>query len=70
MGSWPFVRMVSPKLKGEVKAPTLAMKLAKEAIFGDDVMKKRIPVGGRDLPGLPIPELQILKQAMFNKFPQ
>ena len=58
------------KLKEEAKAPTLAMKLAKEAIFGDDVMKKCIPVGGRDLPGLPIPELQILKQTMFNKFPQ
>ena len=58
------------KLKGEAKAPTLAMKLAKEAIFGDEVMKKCTPVGGRDLPGLPVAELQMLKQAMFNKFPQ
>ena len=60
----------SSKLKGEAKAPTLAMKLAKEAIFGDEVMKKCTPVGGRDLPGLPVVELQMLKQAMFNKFPQ
>ena len=58
------------KLKGEAKAPTLAMKLAKEAVFSDEVMKKCTPVGGRGLPGLPVVELQMLKQAMFNKFPQ
>ena len=47
------------KLKGEAKAPTLAMKLAKEVIFGEEVMKKCTLVGGRDLLGLPVAELQI-----------
>ena len=58
------------KLQGEAKAPTLAMKLAKEAVFGDEVMMRCTPVGGRAFPGLPIAELQLLKQTMFNKFPQ
>jgi hypothetical protein len=58
------------KYKAEAKTPTLAMKLTKEAIFGDEIMKKCTPVGVRDFPGLPIVELQVLKQAMYNKFPQ
>lgn len=58
------------KLKGEAKAPTLAMKLAREAIFGDDVMRRCTPVAGRELPGLPIAELQLLKQTIFKNFPQ
>ena len=57
------------KLKGEAKVPTLAMKLAKEAVFGDEVTRCT-PVGGRAFPGLPIAELQLLKQTVFNKIPQ
>ena len=56
-------------LKGEAKAPTLAVKLAREAVFGDEVLMKCTPVAGRELPGLPIAELQLLKQTIFSKFP-
>ena len=44
------------KLKGEAKA--LAVKLAREAIFGDEVLMKCTPVAGRELPDLPLAELQ------------
>ena len=59
-----------PKLKYESKAGALACKLAKEAIFGSDVMKQCTPVGNRELPGLPEEELKILKKTMFARFPQ
>ena len=59
-----------PKLRGEGKAPTLAVKLAKLAYFGDDVMIKCTPGGGRNLPGLPVAELNMLKEFLFKQFSQ
>ena len=59
-----------PKLKGECKAPTLAVKLAKEALFGDSVLLKCTPAGTRELPGLPLAELFMLKTEIFELFPQ
>ena len=59
-----------PKLKQESKAGTLACKLAKEAIFGADVMKQCTPIGNRELPGLPEKELKMLKKAIYMRFPQ
>ena len=59
-----------PKLKHESKAGTLACKLAKEAIFGSDVLKQCTPIGNRELPGLPEKELKVLKKTMFSRFPQ
>ena len=59
-----------PKLKHESKAGTLACKIAKEAIFGSDVMKRCTPIGNRELPGLPEKELKVLKRTMFTRFPQ
>ena len=59
-----------PKLRQESKAGTLACKLAKEAIFGADIMKKCTPIGNRELPGLPEKELKVLKKAMYTRFPQ
>ena len=56
-----------PKLKHESKAGTLACKLAKEAIFGSDVMKQCTPIGNRELPGLPEKELKVLKKTMFTR---
>ena len=59
-----------PKLKEECKAGTLACKIAKEALFGPEVMMQCTPIGNRELPGLPTKELQQLKKTMFSRFPQ
>ena len=53
-----------PKLRQESKAGTLACKLAKEAIFGADIMKKCTPRTSR------AKELKVLKKAMYTRFPQ
>ena len=52
------------------KAPTLTTKLAQDAFFGEDVLRCCTVMGCREQPGLPIRELNELKQAMFAKFPQ
>ena len=59
-----------PKLKGECKAGTLAVKLAKEALFGDAVLKQCTPAGSHKLPGLPTAKLFQLKKVIFKLFPQ
>ena len=59
-----------PKLKGVSKASTLAVKLAKEALFGEKVMKQCTVAGTREHPGLPFDELRELKQVVFRQFPQ
>ena len=59
-----------PKLRGEGKAPTLAVKLAKLAYFRDNVMIKCTPGSVRNLPGLPVSELNMLKEFFFKKFSQ
>ena len=46
-----------PKLKGESKAGKLAVKLAKEAFFGDKILIQCTVSGCRDLPALPMQEL-------------
>ena len=51
------------------KATTLAVKLARKAVFGDSVMKRCTPYGARDFPGLPTTELAELKEAIRNLFP-
>lgn len=51
-------------------AGTLAVKLARECFFGEDVLAKCTVYGARDKPALPSAELAQLKQAMFNLFPQ
>ena len=56
-------------LKG-AKLPTLAMKLAKEAVFGEKIMKQCTLLGGRGLPGLPTAELNNLKEILFRHSPQ
>ena len=47
----------------------LGVKLAKEAFFGEDVLARCTVSGYRDLPALPLLELNGLKQALFNQFP-
>ena len=59
-----------PKLRGDSKAGTLAVKLAHQAIFSDDVLAQCTPGGSRDLPALPNDELNTLKEEMFDQFSQ
>ncbi len=55
-------------LKGRSKAGLLAVKLAKEAFFGEDVMIRCTVSGKRQLPALPFAELNQLKQRLFLQF--
>lgn len=57
------------KLRCESKVGTLAVKLAKEALFGDKVLIKCTVMGERGLPGLPAAELMELKKILFREFP-
>ena len=68
----PAERVVSKfsKMKTESKIGTLAVKLARQSFFGDDVMKRCTVQGVREFPGLPCAELGQLKEAIFNLFPQ
>ena len=70
LSSVEVVLIKNSKLKGEGKAPTLAQKLAREAIFGDDVMIRCTPFGTGTLNALPVKELQYLKDIMFQQLPQ
>ena len=58
------------KLKTVGSAGTLAVKLAKESFFGEEVLVRCTVYGAREQPGLPIEELNQLKQTIFNQFPQ
>lgn len=59
-----------PKLRGDSKAGTLAVKLAREALFGDDVLIRCTTFGNREHPALPVAELNQLKDELFQLFPQ
>ena len=48
----------------------LTVKLAKEAVFGEEVMVRCTPGGTRYLPGLPTKELYYLKKIVLSQFPQ
>ena len=48
----------------------LTVKLAKEAIFGEDIMRRCTPGGTRDLPGLLYKELYDLKKIVLKQYPQ
>ena len=57
-------------LQTEQTMGSLAAKLAREAIFGEDVMKRCTPKGWTDLPALPQAELELLKTTLFELFPR
>ena len=60
-----------PNLLGkESKIGSLAVKLAREAIFGDDILKLCTPRGCNDKPALPQRELNHLKAVLFEQFPR
>lgn len=48
----------------------LVVKLAKEAFFGEDIMVRCTVNGKRQLPGLPLTELNSLKHTLFQQFPE
>ena len=58
------------KMKTESKVGTLAVKLARQSFFGDDVMRRCTVQGVREYSGLPFVELGQLKQTIFKLFPQ
>ena len=51
------------------QAGVLSCKLAREAFFGEDVLRQCTPLGKRDLPPLPIEELAALKETLVEVFP-
>ena len=57
-------------MKTESKVGTLSVKLARQAFFGDDVLKRCTVHGVREFPGLPCTELRQLKETIFQLFPQ
>lgn len=57
------------KLRSPSCAGTLAANLAREAYFGEENLANCTVAGDRDLPGLPVEELQQLKQTLLAQFP-
>lgn len=58
------------KLQTESRVETLAVKLAKEVFFGSAVMQRCTVSGCRGLPGLPVKEVNSLKETLFRIFPK
>ena len=57
------------KLTSTSKVSTLAVRISRDAVFGEKVMKQCTALGGRDLPGLPREELYEIKKSVFDLFP-
>ena len=53
-----------PKPRSRSEAGTIAVILAKDAIFGEAVMRKCTNMGNSDLPAIPEKELRELKDIM------
>ena len=68
--SAPEVLQKYPSLRTECKSGALTVKLAREAIFGDSVLKRCIPRGWKDLPALQQTELNQLKAILYGQFPR
>ena len=58
------------ELMSAEKASTLTQKLAKEAIFGVEIMKRCTPGGTKEFPALPKEEMFILKKIVYKQLPQ
>ena len=59
-----------PKLQTERKLSKLAVKLACESFFGEEIMAKCTVMGFGRYPALPATELSELKQTLFALFPK
>ena len=68
--SAPEVLQKYSYLRTECKSGALTVKLAREAIFGDLVLKRCTPRGWKDLPALPQTELNQLKAILYGQFPR
>lgn len=68
--SIPEVLQKYPELQTESKIGILAVKLAREALFGDKTLKQCTPRGWQDIPALPQAELNRLKSALWTQFPR
>lgn len=72
---WPGKKTVkvvveqNHKLANTSRVSTLAVRIAREAVYGEKLMKQCTVFGGRDLPGLPREELFHLKKVIFDLFP-
>ena len=66
----PDILRKYPTLRTECKMSILAVKLAREAFFGDSILKRCTPRGWNDLPALPQVELNYLKATLFAQFPR
>ena len=68
--SAPEVLQKYSSLRTECKSGALTVKLAREAIFGDSVLKRCTSRGWKDLPALPQTELNQLKAILYGQFPR
>ena len=68
--SIPEVLQKYPELQTDAKMGVLGVKLAREAFFGDDILKRCTPRGWQDLPALPQGQLFALKTTLWNQFPR
>ena len=66
----PDILRKYPTLRTECKVSSLAVKLAREALFGDSILKRCTSRGWNDLPALPQVELNHLKATLFAQFPR
>ena len=57
-----------PNLRKEHTIGKLAVKLAQESDFGDDVLVQCTVMGCRSFPSLPLQELNELKQTVFSLY--
>lgn len=65
-----FLSTYGPAIEqGKFSPSTLTRKLAVEAIFGKSVLLKCTPFGRSTFPGLPVAELNLLKQTVFDCSP-
>ena len=59
-----------PAYRTASRVPTLARKLAENSYFGSAVLTQCTIAGYRDVPALPIKELNDLKAQIFSLLPQ
>jgi len=66
----PEVLHKYPELQTDATMGVLGVKIAREALYGDDIMKQCTPKGWHDLPALSQGQLFQLKTTLCNQFPR
>ena len=59
----------NPRLTQANKVNTFAARIARDDVYGENLMKKCTALGGRELPGLPRNELFKIKKTIFDLLP-